>query len=139
VRAVFDDCSADGSHAALVAFVVGDPARELSTLTAEQRRPKILGELARLHGPAAATPIAYVDKDWLTDEWATGCYVGVLGPGALTGIASALRAPEGRLHFAGTETAVHHLGYIEGAIESGERAAAEVISHRESFLATSAV
>jgi monoamine oxidase len=39
-----------------------------------------------------------------------------------------LRAPHGRVHFAGTETAVHHLGYLEGAIEAGERAAEELIA-----------
>jgi monoamine oxidase len=130
IRATFDDCSADGAHAALVAFVVGDAARELSSMADEQRRARIVGELARLFGPAAASPIAYVDKDWLVDPWSTGCYVGVMPPGLLTTIGDAMRAPHGRIHFAGTETAVRHVGYLEGAIEAGQRAAAEV---RERF------
>jgi monoamine oxidase len=127
VRATFDDCSANGDHAALVAFVVGDRARELGKLSAEERRPLLLAELGRLHGPAAHRATALVDKDWVADEWSAGCYVGLMPPHLLTETASALRAPHGRLHFAGTETAVHHVGYIEGAIESGERAAREVI------------
>jgi monoamine oxidase len=126
VRATFDDSSADGSHAALVAFVVGDAARRLGTLPEQERRQLVLADLARLHGSAAHTPRAYVDKNWLADEWSGGCYVGVLAPGLLTQIGVALRAPVGRLHFAGTETAVRHLGYLEGALESGERAAREV-------------
>lgn len=126
VRATFDDCSPAGDHAALVAFVVGDAARELSRLPAAERQPRIVAELARLHGPDAAQPIAYVDKDWLADDWSAGCYVGVLGPAMLAPTAAALRAPHGRLHFAGTETAVHYVGYLEGAIEAGERAAREV-------------
>ncbi len=128
VRATFDDCSPDGSHAALVAFVVGDAARELGKLPDHERRQLVLADLARLHGSTAHTPTAYIDKNWLAEEWSRGCYAGVLAPGMLSQVAAALRAPEGRLHFAGTETAVHHLGYLEGAVESGERAAHEVIT-----------
>ena len=39
---------------------------------------------------------------------------------------SVLRQPFGRLHFAGTETATHWAGYMDGAIQAGERAAGEV-------------
>ncbi|HWO19651.1 MAG TPA: FAD-dependent oxidoreductase [Kofleriaceae bacterium] len=128
VRATFDDCSPAGDHAALVAFVVGDAARELSRRPEAARRAAVLAELARLHGPAAGAPVSYVDKDWLTDEWSGGCYVGLMPPGLLSEAAGALRAPHGRLCFAGTETARHHMGYLEGAIEAGERAAAEVLA-----------
>jgi monoamine oxidase len=34
----------------------------------------------------------------------------------------------GHLNWAGAETASQHLGYLGGAIESGERAAGEVIA-----------
>jgi monoamine oxidase len=128
VRATFDDCSPSGDHAALVAFVVGDAAKQLSRQPAEARRAAVVAELARLHGPAAGAPTSYLDKDWLADEWSGGCYVGVMPPGLLSETAGALRAPAGRLHFAGTETARHHMGYLEGAIEAGERAAAEVLA-----------
>lgn len=37
-----------------------------------------------------------------------------------------LREPVGRLYFAGTETATEWSGYMEGAVEAGERAAREV-------------
>ncbi len=128
VRATFDDCSPSGDHAALVAFVVGDAAKQLSRSTEAARREAVVAELARLHGPAAGAPASYVDKDWTADEWSGGCYVGVMPPGLLSEAAGALRAPHGRLHFAGTETARSHMGYLEGAIEAGERAAAEVLA-----------
>ena len=51
-------------------------------------------------------------------------------PGVLTGFGPALRAPVGRIHWASTETATAHLGMIEGAIRSGERAAEEVLAAR---------
>ena len=60
------------------------------------------------------------------EEWSRGCYVGLLAPGKAITLARGLREPIGRLHFAGTETARIWTGYIDGAIESGERAAAEV-------------
>lgn len=33
----------------------------------------------------------------------------------------------GRIYFAGTETATHWSGYMEGAVEAGERAAREIL------------
>ena len=42
-----------------------------------------------------------------------------------------LREPVNRLHFAGTETATEWLGYMDGAIQAGERAAREVSSRNE--------
>ena len=48
-------------------------------------------------------------------------------PGGWTGFGRALRTPVGRIHWAGTETATEWMGYVEGALQSGERAAAEVI------------
>lgn len=128
VRATFDDCSPSGDHAALVAFVVGDAAKQLARRPEAERRGAIEAELARLHGPAAGAPVSYVDKDWTSDEWSGGCYVGIMPPGLLSEAVGALQAPHGRLHFAGTETARHHMGYLEGAIEAGERAAAEVLA-----------
>jgi len=43
-------------------------------------------------------------------------------------VGRAIRRPEGRVHFAGTETAAVWTGYVEGAVRSGERAADEVLS-----------
>jgi monoamine oxidase len=52
--------------------------------------------------------------------------VGILGPGTLTAQGPAIRAPVGRIHWAGTETSTYWNGYMDGAVRSGERAAAEV-------------
>jgi monoamine oxidase len=38
------------------------------------------------------------------------------------------RTPVGRLHWAGSETATEFYGYMEGAVESGERTAREVLA-----------
>jgi monoamine oxidase len=128
LRAVFDDTSHDGAQPALVAFIVGDAAKTWSAREPEARRSAVIDHLVRLFGEQAREVSDYIDKDWQTDEWTQGCYVGLLGPGALSELGTALREPCGRLHFAGTESAVRWMGYLDGAIEAGERAAREVMA-----------
>lgn len=126
VRLAFDDCSHDASQAALVCFLLGSSAREWSGRREEDRRAMVIDSLARLFGEDARHPIAYADKDWPADPWSAGCYVGVMTPGTMTAYGTSLRAPHGRVHWAGTETACEWNGYLDGAIEAGERAAREV-------------
>jgi monoamine oxidase len=52
----------------------------------------------------------------------------VLGPGTLVDFGAVLREPVGRIHWAGTETSTYWNGYMDGAVRSGERAAAEVLA-----------
>jgi len=44
-----------------------------------------------------------------------------------TTFGKALRRPTQTLHWAGTETATEWMGYIDGAVQSGERAAREIL------------
>ena len=76
-------------------------------------------------------PSAFAERDWSAEEWTRGCYGAHLPPGVWTQYGPALREPLGRLHWAGTETASRWAGYLDGAIESGERAADEVLAHAE--------
>jgi monoamine oxidase len=124
----FDDSSPDGSQPALVSFSDGDVARVWSGRTPEERKQAVIAEFVRFFGPAAANPTAFVEKNWLEEPWSRGCYVGIMGPGTMTAWGSALREPCGRIHWAGTETATKWMGYIDGAIESGERVAQEIVS-----------
>ena len=70
----------------------------------------------------------YVEQNWAAEPWIEGGMVARLGPGVLTSFGPALREPVGRLHWAGTETATVTHGGIDGAIRSGERAAAEIVA-----------
>jgi len=54
--------------------------------------------------------------------------VGNALPGVLTALGAPLREATGRVHWAGTETADEWTGYMEGAVQSGERAAREVLA-----------
>ena len=128
VSVVFDNTSHDGAQPALVAFCVGRAARDMGRLPEAERRARVLDVLTRCFGAEAASPTEYVDKDWSADPWARGCPTGILPPGVMTTFGPALREPASRVHWAGTETARECTGFMEGALESAERAAAEVFS-----------
>jgi monoamine oxidase len=121
VAVTFDNCLPDGT-ASLLCFVQADAARRWAgDATA------VLAPLTRWFGGAARHPIAIEAVDWTAETWSGGCPTAVGAPGALTSARTALREPIGRIHVAGTESATEWTGYIEGALESGERAAREVM------------
>jgi len=125
-QVVFDNTPPKGSPG-LIAFLEGKDARELAVVPEGERRDAVLRGFQRLFGRRAAHPVHYVEKDWSAEPYSRGCYAGVLGPGAWTGYGRLLREPIGRIHWAGTETATRWMGYMDGAIQSGKRAAAEVL------------
>ena len=124
-----DDTKPDGSHPAIMGFVLADHARKLMSLTSEERRDAIAKHYARLFRcDDFLHPVNYVEKNWTEEEFSGGCYTCAMPPGVLTHYGESLRTPHGRVYWAGTESATHWAGYVEGAIEAGERAAAEVLA-----------
>ena len=136
-QVVFDNTPANGSPG-LIGFLEGREARELGARPEDERRDAVLKGFQRLFGRRAGQPVLYVEKDWSSEPYSRGCYAGVLGPGAWTGYGRALREPVGRIHWAGTETATCWMGYMDGAIQSGKRAAAEVMRSEGSAVPTAA-
>lgn len=122
----FDNSPPSGRPGVLLAFVEGEHARHLSRQSPDERRRQVTTGLARCFGARAATPIEFVDLDWSAERWSGGCYGAHVPPGVLLGYGTALRAPVGPLHWAGTETSPVWAGYMDGAIRSGERAAHDV-------------
>lgn len=123
---VFDQSPDDESTGILVGFIDGDHALAMSAMGDNARREEVVKSLIAYFGPKAREPVGYVDHDWTAEEWSRGCYVAHMAPGVLTRFGEALRAPVGRIHWAGTETATKWQGYMDGALQSGIRAAEEV-------------
>merc|ERR1712216_256543 len=72
---------------------------------------------------------SYVEQFWdLETEGGTANIVQFLGKGVLSKVGAAWRAPIGRFHWAGSDTAQKWMGYISGAVESGKRTAREVLA-----------
>jgi monoamine oxidase len=118
----FDNSPPDGSCGVLLAFLAESGVAK----DRDARRAAVLQGLAELFGKRAKQPVAYIENDWSRDGWTTGC-VSPLPRNVLTRFGHALRTPVGRIHWAGTETSEAWCGYMDGAVRSGERAAAEVL------------
>jgi monoamine oxidase len=127
VKVVFDNSPPDGDPGVLLAFLEGSNGRALGRQSELGRREAVLSCLARFFGPRARQPHTYVEKNWSEDEWTRGCYGAFLPPNTWTQFGAALRAPVGRVHWAGAETATTWMGYMDGAVRSGERAASEIL------------
>jgi monoamine oxidase len=107
----------------LVGFFAGGDAQAWADRSPEDRRARALEDLATYLGPEATAPIDYVERVWPAAPWQRGGYMVAAGPGVLTAFGPASREPVGRIHWAGTETADVSMGYLDGAIQSGERVA----------------
>ena len=88
----------------------------------------VLECFARYFGEKALGPLAYAETDWGAEIYSRGGYAGVPVPGMLLDHGPALTEPVGCIYWAGAETASEWSGYMDGAVESGERAAREVLS-----------
>jgi len=125
----FDNSPPDASKGVLAGFVGGQYNRELGAMTPAARKAAVLAQFAAVLGDSRfLAPVDYFDMNWVDEPWSRGAPTGLFGPGALFEYGPALRTPVGRVHWAGTETAEYWTGYMDGAVRSGERAAAEVLA-----------
>jgi monoamine oxidase len=122
-----DTCIPGDGRGVILLFLEGDQARTFGRLPTEERRTALTAELVRHYGPRAAHPEFYVDGEWSDRQWTRGCYNANHGPHVWTKYGAALSAPIGVIHWASTDTANHWSAYMEGAVDAGERAAAEVV------------
>lgn len=123
---VFDNTPYSGGPGILVGFLEGRHADAASRLHPADRRAHIVDDLAGYFGPQARSPVNVVELDWAAEEFSRGCYGAFATPGTLTRFGPHLRRPIGPLRWAGTETATRWAGYMDGAVESGQRAAQEI-------------
>jgi len=128
VKVTFDTSSQSGDLGIMMGFSGGHEARIWEQRSADDRRSAVLKQYAHFFGDQALNPQDVIEFNWSTEVWNRGCPVAVLGPGTLIDFGAALREPAGRVHWAGTETSTYWNGYMDGAVRSGERAAAEVLA-----------
>ena len=124
----FDISPPDGEIGILGGFIEAHNAINWTGRPMVERKKLMVDRIVSFFGPEAARPIDYEDQDWPSEIWSRGCYGASMGPGVMTTVAKTIRQPFGRIHWAGTETSPRWMGYIDGAVRSGERAADEVQS-----------
>ncbi len=125
---MFDNTPASGTPGVIAGFLGGRAGREWSQRPLEERRHNVIQAFATAFGAEALEAIDYFEVDWSAEEWSRGGPVAFAPPGVLIDYGEWIRRPVGPIHWAGTETSDYWTGYMEGAVRSGERAAAEALA-----------
>jgi monoamine oxidase len=128
IGVLMDGSGPDGRPGVLVALASAGHAAHLASLALPDRQWVVLTAVERLLGPTRAPLLDFVSTDWTGETWSLGGYAARRTTGTWTRHGGALSRPQGRIHFAGTETATAWRSYMEGAVQSGERAGAEVLA-----------
>jgi monoamine oxidase len=126
VPVALDQSPRAGHPGVLSSYMFGPQAVRGAALDPAERRDIWLRALAARYGPKALSPRAHLETDWAAEAWSLGGMIAHFAPGVRTNFGAALRAPAGRIHWAGAERATEMHGLMEGAVRSGERAADEV-------------
>lgn len=113
-----------GRGVLLASYAWGEDAERWASLDPEDRIEQAVENVARIHPQAASEVEVGASYVWHEDEFAGGAFA-LFEPGQQTLLQTHITAPEGRIHFAGEHTSLAH-AWIQGAIESGLRAAAEI-------------
>jgi len=122
-----DASPSSGTPGVLASFTFGRVARRVDAVSESERRALVLDALVERFGQRASSPVDVVETAWWDERWSRGCSMAHFPPGVLGRYGTLLRAPFGRVHWAGTETATVSYGAVDGALRSGERAATEIV------------
>ncbi|MDQ3930122.1 MAG: FAD-dependent oxidoreductase [Chloroflexota bacterium] len=126
-----DHGRATGRGVLMGCYTYGEDAARWRALPTDERIVQALKYVAQVHPQVTEEFETGVCKVWGEDKFAGGAFA-VFEPGQQTRLHSHIIAPEGPIHFAGEHSSLKHR-WIEGAVESGLRAAREV--HERSFAA----
>jgi len=127
VAITFDATTSNGNPA-ILGFITSYAAAKWTSVMDEIKKEAILKSLKSYFGPEAEHPLDFCVKDWSKETWNGGCPVDVMVPGAVINYGDCLREPFLRIHWAGTETATEWRGYMNGAVQAGQRVASEILS-----------
>ena len=119
-----DNHTGEGRHRAMV-VMVGWIAKAMSSRDRPQAEAFILSELGRIRPASRELLKVATYKDWMRDPLQRGCGFS-LAPGHINAYARRMNDPWAVLHFAGEHTRRLDIG-MESAMESGERAALEIV------------
>jgi monoamine oxidase len=126
IRITYDNSPPDGKPGILVGFMEGNDSRAFYGSSPSVRRQAALESFARYFGSQALRPTGYVDLMWAQEPFTRGAYGSFNPPGVLTSLQDPLAKPVGALHYASSDASAQWPGYMDGAIRSGEQAAAAV-------------
>jgi monoamine oxidase len=109
----------------LVAWLRGGNARRLDRMSDKEAIAAVVAEIGKLRPAARGQLEVAAYHSWMRDPFSLGDWA-VWEPGQVNAFAKDIGRAHGRIHFCGEHTAVSNRG-MEGALESGERAALEIL------------
>lgn len=113
-----------GRGVILASYTWSEDAQRWGSLSPDDRIEQALEDVAQIHPQIATEFEVGVSWMWHDDEFAGGAFA-LFDPEQQTLLFDKIVAPEGRIHFAGEHASLYH-AWIQGALESGLRAALEV-------------
>ncbi len=113
-----------GRGVLLASYTWSEDAQRWGSLEPEERIVQALEDVAAIHPQIRDEFEVGASKMWHDDPFAGGAFA-LFEPSQQSLLHAHIVAPEGRFHFAGEHASLHH-AWIQGAIESGVRAAAEI-------------
>jgi len=113
-----------GRGVLLASYTWSEDAQRWGSLSEDARIAEALEDVMQIHPQAGADYEGGASEMWHDDPFAGGAFA-LFEPGQQSLLHSHIIAPEGRVHFAGEHASLAH-AWIQGAIESGLRAASEV-------------
>lgn len=114
-----------GTRGLLESYTVGEAGRQLGKLSEAERMATVTAQMTKLFPSLAAQAEGGTSVVWEHEPWARGAYA-YFAPGQIASLGPHLHTVEGRVHFAGCHTSAWP-GWMQGALDSGRRAANEVI------------
>ena len=105
----------------LASYTWSEDAQRWGSLKPDDRIVQALDDVAEIHPQIMKEFEVGTSWMWHDDEFAGGAFA-LFDPGQQTLLHDEIVKPDGRIHFAGEHTSLHH-AWIQGAFESGLRAA----------------
>ena len=128
IKVAYDNSPPDGKPGVLVGFCEGSDGSDLYDASPAKRRAAVLASFARYFGDRVQRPRRYLELVWAAERFTRGAYGSYNPPGTLTSIGHVAGKPFGRVHFAASDLAPEWIGYMDGAIRSGEQAAKAIVA-----------
>jgi monoamine oxidase len=120
----------DNEHGIITAYTGGAPGAKLSAISNEERTKLAVSVIEKIFPGSSDHIENTATVAWVNEPFTRGSYM-ALSPGQVTKHWETLFRPAGRLFFAGEHTTIYQ-GFMEGAVESGQRAAKNIMETHSS-------
>lgn len=124
---IVDDNENENPHGILVSFISDVHAEAMWALPADERKQRILSELAAYLGEETMHPIAFYLSDMAAEEWTRGAYATSYDLGGLSRWGHLQNQPAGPIYYACSDIAAEGYQHVDGAVRQGELAAQRIL------------